>query len=191
LSGDGINYQRFVEDALRDAVRRLLAEVAAEGLPGEHYFYIAFRTAHPGVVMPRSLRDLYPEEMRIILQNQFWNLEVEADFFAVELSFSASRQRLLVPFTALTTFADPSVEFALRFSPVPAAPAAAAGPFASPAATGPQAIEPAQAAAGGRQVVAGAPALTPTLPALAPPAPGASERRAPGDVIRFDPSRRK
>jgi uncharacterized protein len=185
LSSDGINYQRFVEDALRDAVRRLLAEVAEQGLPGEHYFYISFRTNHPGVAMPRSLRDLYPEEMRIILQNQFWNLEVGADFFAVELSFSASRQRLLVPFTALTTFADPSVEFALRFSPGLTAPAAAAGLSAFAASTGAAAVEPAEAATG--QVAE--PAEPPALAAR--PAAAVGERRAPGEVIRFDPSRRK
>lgn len=188
MSGDGINYQRFVEDALREAVRRLLSEVAEEGLPGEHYFYLAFRTSHPGVAMPRSLRDLYPEEMRIILQNQFWNLEVGPDSFAVDLSFSASRQRLSVPFAALTVFADPSVEFALRFSPVPAADAAAPpGPFAFPAGVDAgQAGEPARAAAGHAE---GAPAME--APALAQPAGAASERRVPGEVIRFDPSRRK
>jgi hypothetical protein len=86
LSRDSIDYQRLVEDALRDAVRRLLAEVAELGLPGEHSFYLGFRTRHPGVLMPRSLRDLYPEEMTIILQHQFWNLEVGADAFSLKLS---------------------------------------------------------------------------------------------------------
>jgi hypothetical protein len=185
LSTDSINYQRFVEDALRDAVRRLLAEVAEEGLPGEHYFYIAFRTSHPEVGMPRPLRDLYPEEMQIILQNQFWNLEVEPDFFSVELSFSASRQRLVVPFAALTTFADPSVEFALRFSPVPAEAAAAAGTAGVEA----QAAEPAPAATG--QVTGIAAAENPAPTRTGRPAGSAAERRAPGEVIRFDPSRRR
>ena len=118
MTSDSIDYQRFVEDALRDAVRRLLAQVAESGMPGESYFYIGFRTGHAGVTMPRVLRDLYPEEMTIILQHQYWNLEVEEDGFCVELSFSGSRQQLCVPFAALTTFADPSAEFALRFVPL-------------------------------------------------------------------------
>jgi hypothetical protein len=175
LSSDSIDYQRFVEDALRDAVRRLLADVAEQGLPGDHYFYIGFDTGHPGVAMPRSLRDLYPEEMTIILQHQFWNLEVHADSFSVELSFSASRQRLSIPFAALTTFADPTAEFALRFSPrgVAAAPAAAAASTSGGAAASPQPGSPTE---GGVEA----------------PAPSPSRRGGGrGDVIRFDPSRRK
>jgi hypothetical protein len=133
------------------------------------------------------LRDLYPEEMLIILQHQFWNLEVGPDAFSVELSFSASRQRLFVPFTALTTFADPSVEFALRFSPQPEAAAAPVSPFASPASAGPDSLAPAQAAAGR---FAGVPPAAEAA-AATDPAGGSGDRRAPGEVIRFDPSRRK
>jgi hypothetical protein len=181
LSSDSIDYQRFVEDALRDAVRRLLAEVAAQGLPGEHHFYIGFHTGHPGVVMPRSLRDLYPEEMTLLLQHQFWNLEVDADGFAVELSFSGSRQRLAVPFAALTLFADRSAEFALRFMPrlpgAPGAAGAAAAAVVSPPAGGSLAgqLPPAAGRVSGPET---------------PPSP-AGRRPGPGDVIRFDPSRRK
>jgi hypothetical protein len=171
LSSDGIDYQRFVEDALRDAVRRLLAEVAEQGLPGEHHFYIGFHTAHPGVVMPRSLRDLYPEEMTLILQHQFWNLEVDADGFAVELAFSGSRQRLAVPFAALTLFADPSAEFALRFRPKLPGAAEVSGIVKRPAAAASASPQPGADTSG----AAGA----------------AAPRPAPGDVIRFDPSRRK
>jgi len=178
VSGDGIDYQRLVEDALRDVVRRVLADVAERGLPGDHHFYIGFRTGHPGVVMPRSLRDLYPEEMSLILQNQFWGLAVDDDGFAVELSFNGSRQRLEIPFAALTMFADPSAELALRFVPrVPGAMAAATETTAATsaeAATAPQL--PPSGTAGG------------AAPASSPSTGG---RPAPGEVIRFDPSRRK
>jgi hypothetical protein len=174
LSSDSIDYQRFVEDALRDAVRRLLAEVAEQGLPGENHFFIGFHTGHPGVVIPRSLRDLYPEEMTLILQHQFWNLEVDAEGFAVELSFSGSRQRLGVPFAALTLFADPSAEFALRFMPrLPGAAEATGGLTVAPAA-------PAAPAAGAEPPPRGEAPAGPT-----------GRRPGPGDVIRFDPLRRK
>jgi len=214
VSGDGIDYQRLVEEALRDAVRRLLAEVAELGLPGEHYFYIGFRTGHPGVQMPRSLRDLYPEEMTIILQHQFWNLEVGEDAFSVELSFSASRQRLSIPFAALTTFADPSAEFALRFTPrlpgaaaakgiKPAAPAAAAVASSkdTPQGEARRGRPPGHRRPGGGRRLANPASGAIGAPATAAPeqgtetdspAPGAAGRRpGPGEVIRFDPSRRK
>ena len=170
LSSDGIDYQRFVEDALRDAVRRLLAGIAEHGLPGEHYFYIGFQTGHPGVAMPRSLRDLYPDEMTIILQHQYWNLEVLPDCFSVELSFSASRQRLTIPYLALTMFADPSAEFALRFTPR--------------AADQPPPGEVSQAQLHGSQGQE-----KPVKRPRSTPAGRAGDGA--GDVIRFDPSRRK
>lgn len=165
MSSDGIDYQSFVEDALRAAVSRLLAEVAAQGLPGEHHFYIGFHTGHPEVTMPRSLRDLYPDEMTIILQHQYWNLVVEPEAFSVELSFNGSRLRLGVPFAALTMFADPSAEFALRFRPrLPGGAAALPAPASTTEAAAP---------------------ATPATPAITGRRPG------PGEVIRFDPSRRK
>jgi uncharacterized protein len=162
MSSDSIDYQRLVEDALRDVVRRVLADVAEQGLPGDHHFYIGFRTGHPGVVMPRSLRDLYPEEMSLILQHQYWGLEVNADGFAVELSFNGRRQRLEVPFAALTMFADPSAELALRFMPrIPGATATLPATTATAAASDPA------------------------------PSPSTGGRPGSGEVIRFDPSRRK
>ncbi len=176
MSDDSIDYQRFVEDGLRDAVRRLLAEVAEKGLPGEHSFYLAFETGYPGVVVPRSLRDLYPGEMRIVLQNQFWNLEVEADHFSVELSFNYHRQRLTIPFAALTTFADPSAEFALRFEARRGAGGEPLRPHSSSA-----------AAASGSAAGAGAEGPHPGTRRSG----GGSRRNEAGEVIRFDPSRRK
>ena len=178
MSSDGIDYQSFVEDALRAAVSRLLAEVAAQGLPGEHHFYIGFHTGHPEVMMPRSLRDLYPDEMTIILQHQYWNLVVEPEAFSVELSFNGSRLRLAVPFAALTMFADPSAEFALRFRPRLPGGAETNGVAAKSAA-----VAAAVPADGG---------AAPPAPASTTAAPAAGSRRpGPGEVIRFDPSRRK
>lgn len=193
MSDDSIDYQHLVDDALRGVVRRLLAEVAERGLPGEHYFYIGFRTGHPGVVMPRSLRDLYPEEMSLILQHQFWNLAVEGESFSVELSFSGSRRRLEVPLAALTLFADPSAEFALRFAPglQGAAGMEARGVAGrpEPAAAGvPPGGGTAVPPGGGTAVPRPAPARPAAGPAAAPPAARGHE---PGGVIRFDPSRRK
>lgn len=112
---EGFDYQKIVQDALRDAVRRVLAVVAERGLPGEHYFYIGFRTDEPGAEIPRGLRQQYPREMTVILQNQYWNLEVEPESFSVDLTFNGVRERLTVPFAALTAFVDPSAEFGLRF----------------------------------------------------------------------------
>jgi hypothetical protein len=195
LSSDSIDYQRFVEDALRDAVRRLLAEVAEQGLPGEHYFYVGFHTGHPGVVIPRSLRDLYPQEMSLILQHQYWNLEVDADGFAVELSFSGSRQRLAIPFAALTLFADPSAEFALRFMPRLPGAAEAAGVTARPAAAAVASPQPAGvgdlAAAPPPRGLAEPRPSTSGVSGVSGTAGPATPRPGPGDVIRFDPSRRK
>jgi hypothetical protein len=114
---DTLDYAGFLQDALRDMVRRVLEHVAENGVPGEHHFYIGFRTGHPGVRMPAFLRDQYPEEIRIILQNQFWDLEVDEEAFSVSLNFAASRQRLTVPFAALTEFRDPTANLLLAFEP--------------------------------------------------------------------------
>ena len=115
MDPDRLDYPTFVQDALRDVVRRVLAQVAEHGVPGDHHFFIAFKTGHPGVGLPRFLRDLYPEETKIVLQNQFWDLAVDAEMFSVTLTFNGQRQRLTVPFSALTVFVDPAAEFMLRF----------------------------------------------------------------------------
>src|ERR1700688_2812689 len=195
MSSDSIDYQRLVEDALRDVVRRVLADVAEQGLPGDHHFYIGFRTGHPGVVMPRSLRDLYPEEMSLILQHQFWNLAVNDDGFAVELTFSGRRQRLEIPFAALTMFADPAAELALRF--MPRIPGAMAATSATAVTSASAAATPAAAAAvspAGGGIGAPPPPRPPSGAGgggEAASSPSTGGRSGPGEVIRFDPSRRK
>ena len=117
-----LDYGQLVERALRRVVHDALALVAEHGLPGGHHFYITFRTDHPGAVLDDSLRARYPTEMTIVLQHEYWGLEVGPDGFAVTLSFNAVAQRLEVPFEAIRVFADPSVEFGLQFT-VPDAPA--------------------------------------------------------------------
>jgi len=111
-----IDYGRLVEGALRSVVRDVLTRVSREGLPAPHHFYVTFRSEHPGVVMPEFLRERYPTDMTIVLQHQFWDLEVDEDGFSVTLSFSDQLHRLHVPFSALKVFADPGVEFGLQFT---------------------------------------------------------------------------
>lgn len=112
---EDLHYDVMVETALRGVVRQALQQVAEHGLPGEHHFYITYRSDHPSVVMPDSLRDRYPREMTIVLQYQFWDLEVGEDAFAVTLTFNNVSERLHVPFEAVVAFADPSVRFGLQF----------------------------------------------------------------------------
>jgi hypothetical protein len=110
-----LRYDKMVENALRSVVRDALAAAAEQGLPGAHHFYVTFRTEHPGVDIPDFLRAQYPHEMTIVLEHQFWGLEVDDAQFAVTLSFHSQAQRLTVPLSAITAFADPSVKFGLEF----------------------------------------------------------------------------
>ncbi|MCY4397490.1 MAG: ClpXP protease specificity-enhancing factor SspB [Rhodospirillaceae bacterium] len=110
-----LHYEKIVEDALRSVVRTALEQVATFGLPEGHGLYITFLTAGRGVVIPERLTRTYPEEMTIVLEHQFWNLEVGEDLFSVELSFNRRQERLEVPFDCVTSFADPSVPFGLKF----------------------------------------------------------------------------
>jgi uncharacterized protein len=105
----------MVEAALRGVVREALARTAAKGLPGAHHFYITFRTAASGVTLPDFLSKQYPEEMTVVLEHQFWDLEVQEHSFSVTLSFHNRPERLIIPFDAVTAFADPAVKFGLQF----------------------------------------------------------------------------
>ena len=111
-----INYDRLVEKALKHVVIEALRIAADEGLPGEHHFYITFKTTHPGVRVSAQLLNQYPEEMTIVIQHQYSNLYVEADRFSVDLSFGGVLQTLSIPFAAITYFADPHAKFGLSFS---------------------------------------------------------------------------
>jgi len=112
-----IPYDEIVQEALRAVVGRVLGEVEASGghLPGHHHFYITFKTGAPGVSIPDRLRERFPDEMTIVLQNKFWDLTVEESAFSVGLSFNQVPSKLYVPFSAITAFVDPAVDFGLQF----------------------------------------------------------------------------
>ena len=124
MTQDLIRYDVLVQDALRGVVKKIVAEVVKAGLPGQHHFYISFDTQHPGVRMSTRLRQRYPDEMTVVLQHQFWDLNVTDAAFEVGLSFSGIPERLYVPFNSIKGFFDPSVQFGLQFEPVRDAQAA-------------------------------------------------------------------
>lgn len=112
-----LRYDQMVEGALRGVIRESLRQIAGRGLPGNHHFYITFRTNHRGVRIPIYLREQYQDEMTVVLQYQFYGLEVTEEEFQVTLSFGGVHERLVIPFAAITTFSDPAVKFALQFQP--------------------------------------------------------------------------
>ena len=135
MATDHIRYDVLARDALRGVLRRVLSDAAAHGLPGEHHFFITFVSSADGVKLSPRLLAQYPEEMTIILQHQFWDLGVTEDRFEVGLSFGGIPERLVVPFSAIKSFFDPSVQFALQFEPSEAVAEAPAKnlPAAAPA----------------------------------------------------------
>jgi uncharacterized protein len=166
MATDHIRYDVLARDALRGVLRRVLTDAAAHGLPGEHHFFITFLSNAEGVKLSPRLLAQYPEEMTIILQHQFWDLVVTEDRFEVGLSFGGIPERLAVPFSAIKSFFDPSVQFGLQFEPseaaadaapatnLPAAPAASAvaAPAAPPAGESPE-DPPKPGAGSGAEVV--------------------------------------
>jgi len=126
MAQDLFDYPKMVETALRGVMREALARTSREGLPGDHHFYVTFRTRAPGVAIPKYLLARYPDELTIVLQHQFRTLEVGEEAFSVNLSFQSRSERLRIPFAAVTTFADPSVNFGLKFEVAAAQPAEAA-----------------------------------------------------------------
>ena len=117
-----IPYDEIVQEALRAVVARVLGQVEAGGgtLPGNHHFYITFRTHAPGVDIPAHLKARFPEEMTIVLQNKFWDLKVADDHFSVGLTFNQVPAALFIPFAAITAFVDPAVDFGLQFQAIEA-----------------------------------------------------------------------
>jgi hypothetical protein len=145
MATDHIRYDVLARDALRGVLRRVLADAAEHGLPGEHHFFITFLSTAEGVKLPPRLLAQHPEEMTIILQHQFWDLVVTEDRFEVGLSFGGIPERLVVPFNSIKSFSDPAAPFGLQFEPsdvaaetpatnLPAVPASAAMPVAAPSA---------------------------------------------------------
>ena len=116
MAGNNFRYDLMVEEALRGVVSKALNQAATDGLTEGHHFYITFRTDHPGVLIPDYLRDKYPKDITIVLEHKFWDLLVAEDHFSVTLSFQKNPENLVVPFPALLSFADPSVNFVLQFN---------------------------------------------------------------------------
>ena len=133
---DLIRYDLLVQDALRSVVRKVLADTARDGLLGDHHFYVTFRTGAIGVRLSARMRDKYPDEMTIILQHQFWDLEVTEQTFQVGLSFGGTAELLVIPFDSVTGFFDPSVQFGLKFEIQDVAPEAGANDTAPTKAAG-------------------------------------------------------
>ncbi len=148
----------MVEDALRGVLRDSLI-ASQDGLPGDHHFYITFRTRHPGVEIADHMRARYPDEMTIVLQHQYWGLEVTPEWFEVTLSFNRVNERLHIPFAAVTAFADPSAKFGLQFQVDTSAEpeefdAGTASPSGEPEAAGTTEEPPAPTGDAGGQVIA-------------------------------------
>jgi hypothetical protein len=169
MATDHIRYDVLARDALRGVLRRVLQDAAANGLPGEHHFFITFVSTAEGVKLSPRLLAQYPEEMTVILQHQFWDLAVTEDRFEVGLSFGGIPERLVVPFGSIKSFFDPSVPFSLQFEPDDVAEAPAANlPASVPA--------------------------SPALPAAPAPAAGEPEPSKPSEgaeVVRLDRFRKK
>lgn len=111
-----MRYNDWLEEGKGDIVKRALKTTIAHGLKHPHHFYITFRTQFPGISLPDKLREHYPEEMTIVLNDAFWDLSVQEDSFSVDLLFENKKSTLKIPFKALVNFIDPSVEFALQFN---------------------------------------------------------------------------
>ena len=153
MATDHIRYDVLARDALRGVLRRVLADAAEHGLPGEHHFFITFLSTAEGVKLSPRLLAQHPKEMTVILQHQFWDLTVTEDRFEVGLSFGGIPERLVVPFNSIKSFVDPSAPFTLQFEPsdaaaetpeanLPAIPAPSPVPSALPARSAEKQDEP-------------------------------------------------
>jgi len=203
MPNDLIRYDLLVQDALRSVVRKVLGDAARNGLPGDHHFNVAFKTQAPGVVIPSSIRQRYPDEMTIILQHEFWDLVVTPEHFEVNVNFSRKPERLVVPFDAITGFNDPSVPFGFKLEPrqgsaSEAAKTALAKPAAPPPApVAPKADERASERPKGPPRSAPRAAETPAAkaaeakPAEAKPPAQKSEEKTEAKVVSIDAFRKK
>ena len=121
MTQETIDYPGLIDSAMRNVVREALIHVDKFGLPGEHHFFISFQTNFPGVSISPQLKSRYPEEITIVVQHQFWDLKITKELFSIMLSFNNIPEKLVVPFDALTAFADPSIKFGLQFHGKPIA----------------------------------------------------------------------
>jgi hypothetical protein len=178
---DHIRYDILAQEALLGVVRKVLADVAKSGLPGDHHFKITFATTVPGVRLSDRMRAQYPEAMTIVLQHQFWDLTVREDAFEVGLSFSGVPERLAVPFEAVRAFYDPAVNFGVQFETT--------DEHAADAKAEPEAEQPAPTRLPAAEKTDAAPNPDPKPPL--PPTSGGDGASGGGEVVRFDRFRKK
>jgi hypothetical protein len=194
MAVDHIRYDILAQEALRGLVRTVLSDAAANGLPGDHHFYISFDTRAQGVRLSPRMLAQYPKEMTIVLQHQFWDLVVTDDGFEVGLSFGGVAERLAIPFAAIKGFVDPSVQFGLQFEDIDqdAGEGAPADGESAPAATAKAPARPAAEHKGGRSGTPVAGTLpTPANPPPAGPGGGPDKPTGSGEVVRLDRFRKK
>ena len=110
-----INYEEIIKDSLKNAIKKLMLDVSLKGLPGDHHFYITFITNFSGVEIAKWMRNDYPNEMTIVIQNWFENLHVDDKNFSIVLNFKNKPEKLTIPFESIISFSDPSINFSLRF----------------------------------------------------------------------------
>ncbi|HEU4549895.1 MAG TPA: ClpXP protease specificity-enhancing factor SspB [Rhizomicrobium sp.] len=168
MAKDFIGYQALTDAALRGVVREALRRIEKSGLIGAHHFYLTFKTHAEGVDIPDFLREQYPDEMTIIIQHQYWALKVKEDYFEVTLTFKKLPAPLHIPFSALTAFFDPGVQFGLQFRTESEKQAAGPGPVVVPAG------QSSNGEMGAEEAVAKPP-----------------EKVAPGEVVSLDSFRKK
>ncbi|MCC7016829.1 MAG: hypothetical protein IT564_06465 [Rhodospirillales bacterium] len=183
MTDDPLRYDLWIEDAFRSVVRRALEYTATRGLPGDHHFYITFRTGSPGVRMPGYLKAQHSLEMTVVLQFKFDDLAVDDDGFSVTLSFKGKRENLYIPFAAVSSFADPSVNFGLQFKVTAQGEVHADASGDAPA---PKIAAPRNDVAAKEDCIAGRP--KPDSAAAPAPKPAAGEG---GQVIALDSFRKK
>jgi len=176
MDKDLLRYDRMVEAALRGVVREAIARVAGFGLPAGHSLYITFKSDFAGVEMPDWLKAQYPEAMTIVLEHQFWDLSADEETFGVTLSFKGRRQRVVVPYAALTAFHDPGVQFGLRFDQAQDGDEKSA-PAAAPAKSAPALVSP--------------PAQAPAPSSAASAQPAASDEAKTAQVVSLEAFRKK
>lgn len=191
---DIIRYDLLVQEALRSVVRKVLADAAQHGLPGDHYFYITFRTDAPGVCISPRTKERFPEEITIILQHQFWDLSVSDQGFEVGLSFQNIPEKLYVPWETIRGFFDPSVEFGLKFEVEDSEPETGANDT-EPSEAPPPAPAPARLTPKAPRGAGSEPAEAPAKGKSKTPAAAAADKSEPpsGDakVVSIDAFRKK
>jgi uncharacterized protein len=192
---DHIRYDLLVQEALRSVVRKVLADAARNGLPGDHHFYISFKTQAPGVTVPAAMRQKYPDEMTIILQHEFWDLSVNGDGFEVSLSFSRKPERLTIPFAAITGFSDPSVPtFGFKFMVPEVVDSGATPPAARPKPVDKDDSEtaaPIKRAQGPAPITKAPAPAKPSEPAANPAPAKTAEKTEAAKVVSIDAFRKK